>query len=152
MNNKELSLSEKEKERVLKEVLTDVFEKVKTKKYQQAYRVVKNEFMLDTLNSLFNIEFEYYDMKLTDIVYNDMTLNRKIIQKIMLNGAGSWDEWSFGGCGMVYTSDLQLAFNKPKLDGAKLLKLQARCYLDVYFTICDLICDALEKKGFSAHE
>ena len=152
MNNKELNLSEEEKERVLEEVLTDAFKKVNSKNYKQAYREVKNEFIKDTLNTLFNIEYNYHDMKLTDIVYDDMTLNRDIIQEIMLNGAVSWAEWSFGGCGMVYTSDLQEAFNKPKWSGTKLLELQARCYREASFEVCNLICSELEKRGFPANE
>ena len=152
MNNKEKHLSEEEKERLLKEVLVGVFNHVSKKQYKQTFKQVKNEFVKDTLNILININDYYPNIKLTDIVYDDMTLNREKIKKIMLNGASSWNEWSFGGRGIVYTSDLQEVFNKPNWDGERLLELQSICYLETYFTICNLICRSLEKRGFPTNE
>lgn len=145
MNNEKMNLSVEEKERILKNVLVEVLNNINNKVYIQAYRQVKNEFIKDTLNTLLNIEYNYSNIKLADIVNNDMTLNIKEIRKIMLNGSSNFNEWSFGGCGRVYTSDLQEAFNKPKWDGTKLLELQARCYFDAYCTVCNLIADALNK-------
>lgn len=36
--------------------------------------------------------------------YQELTLEN--CREVLLNGAGSWKEWAYGGCGLVYDCDI----------------------------------------------
>ena len=147
MNNKEYTTEEKE--RMLKSALSDITKELSNKEYKQAFRTVKLEFIKNTIDELFSIS-NYSDFNsLTDLLNNDLKLNCYKLKLVMLNGASNFEEWSFGGCGMVYNDDLREAFKKPKSSGTKLLKLQAYCYYSAYLELSDLLSEKLsnyEKK------
>lgn len=133
MNNKEYTTEEKE--RILIDVLSDIAKELGKKEYKQAFRIVKLEFIKDTINDLLNDN----STSLADLLNDNLVLNCKNLKLVMLNGAQSFNKWSYGGCGMVYTYDLQEAFNKPKASGEMLLKLQGYCYYKAYLELSHLI-------------
>ena len=147
MNNKEYTTEEKE--RILKSALSDITKELSNKEYKQAFRAVKLEFIKDVINGLFEIKRNSDFESLADLLKDNLRLNSYKLRKFMLNGADSFEQWSFGGCGMVYNDDLREAFKKPKSSGTKLLKLQAYCYYSAYLELSDLLSEKLsnyEKK------
>lgn len=78
--------------------------------------------------------------------------NRKEIQNALLNGARDWDEYSWGGCSLIYNSDIAERLCSPSelkrtRDGEwrpnrreEWLDVQARAL----FQACRLICRAAE--------
>lgn len=133
MNNKKYTVSEKEE--ILKDVLTDIIKDLVKKEYKQAFKKVELEFIKDTIDDLFN----NCNNSLADLLNDDLKLNSYKLRLFMLNGASDFNEWSFGGCGMVYNDDLREAFKKPKASGETLLSLQAYCYYKAYLELAHLI-------------
>ena len=137
MNNKEYTTEEKE--RILKSALSDITKELSNKEYKQAFRIVKLEFIKNTIDELFSISNYSNYNSLADLLNNDYKLNCYKLELVMLNGASNFEEWSFGGCGMVYNDDLREAFKKPNASGVYLLKLQAYCYYSAFIELAHLI-------------
>ena len=141
MNNKEYTTEEKE--RILKSALSDITKELSNKEYKQAFRAVKLEFIKDVINGLFEIKRNSDFESLADLLKDNLRLNSYKLRKFMLNGADSFEQWSFGGCGMVYNDDLREAFKKPNASGVYLLKLQAHCYYSAYLELSNLLSKKL---------
>ena len=141
MNNKEYTTEEKE--RILKSALSDITKELSNKEYKQAFRAVKLEFVKNTIDELFSISNYSNYNSLADLLNNDFKLNCYKLKLVMLNGASNFEEWSFGGCGMVYNDDLREAFKKPNASGVYLLKLQAHCYYSAYLELSNLLSKKL---------
>lgn len=62
-------------------------------------------------------------------------LEGECTEAALLNGAKSWSEWSYGGCGWIYDGDIAKAFCSPselkKVNGGDLRPNSQESWLDV---------------------
>ena len=78
--------------------------------------------------------------------------NRTLIVRTLLNGAGTWDEYSFGGCALIYDEDIaERLCNPSELKRTKngqrnpnshenWLQVQARALFQASQIVLDYLC------------
>ena len=79
--------------------VNDIMDSSNTQEHNSAWSRGVAEYALELLESLQeSIEYGYFDPE-------DIT-NRTITHKALLDGAGSWHEYSWNGCSLIYNSDI----------------------------------------------
>lgn len=76
-----------------------------------------------------------YAMDLIENLPDFQDLNPENCREVLLNGAGSWKEWAYGGCGLVYDVDIAERLCTPselrKKRGGELEPNSHESWLDV---------------------
>lgn len=79
--------------------LHEVINTIETKKTRSAWDRGVNAYALEMLEELaFNFAHGY--------ITADDLCNGKLIRKALLNGAKDWQQYSWGGCSLIYNSDI----------------------------------------------
>ena len=79
--------------------VNDIMNSINNQEHSSAWRRGVAEYARELLEGLQErIEGGYFDPE-------DIT-NRTITHKALLDGAGSWSEYSWGGCSLIYDSDI----------------------------------------------
>lgn len=79
--------------------LHEVINTIETKKTRSAWDRGVNAYALEMLEELaFNFEHGY--------ITDDDLCNSKLIRKALLNGAEDWQQYSWGGCSLIYDPDI----------------------------------------------
>lgn len=79
--------------------LHEVVSVIESKKTRSAWDRGVNAYALEMLEELaFNVEHGYTTA--------DDLCNCKMIRKALLNGAEDWQQYSWGGCSLIYDSDI----------------------------------------------
>lgn len=80
-----------------------------------------------------------------DIEEYQNNIKYKELKEILLNGAENWREYSFGGCSLIYNSEivarLPKSFKRYKNNGTKLLEIQANYLHNALFEIYKVLCN-----------
>ena len=81
------------------EIVEEIRTKVEQTKARSAWDKGVKVYALEMLEEMaFNAEHGYIDA--------DAFSNRKMLRDTLLNGAGSWSEYSWGGCSLIYDGDI----------------------------------------------
>lgn len=79
------------------------------------YDAIKNEIEKRTGRSAWDKGVTLYALELLEHIeegidggyyFEDDLQAPKIVEKMMLNGADSWDQYSWGGCSLIYDGDI----------------------------------------------
>ena len=68
---------------------TKLYNEIKGMRYRSAWDKGVNEYALELVETL-----------------EEVSCNVRLLKKALLNGADSWQEYSFGGCSLIYDSDI----------------------------------------------
>ena len=79
--------------------LHEVINTIKAKKTRSAWDRGVNAYAMEMLEELV---FNYNHGYITD----DDLCNSVMIRKALLNGADNWNQYSWGGCSLIYNSDI----------------------------------------------
>lgn len=79
--------------------INDLIITVKNTKARSAWSKGVKAYALDMLENLeFSINHGYTDA--------DVLESAKLLKKTILNGASDWDQYSWGGCSLIYNEDI----------------------------------------------
>lgn len=71
-----------------------------------------NDLLENTDRSAWNKGVTHYALMLADNIPDGMT-DRDAVKAAMLNGASSWQQYSYGGCAYIYDGDIAAALCTP---------------------------------------
>lgn len=82
--------------------------------------------------------------------YERLPRNEKELEEWLLNGAMSWDEYSYGGCSLIYDGDIAERLCTPselkKKDGGRLAPNSQESWLDVQVRALYQACLRIKRK------
>ena len=82
--------------------------------------------------------------------YKRLPKNEKELEEWLLNGAISWDEYSYGGCSLIYNGDIAERLCTPsefkKKDGGRLAPNSQESWLDVQIKALYQACLRIKRK------
>ena len=82
--------------------------------------------------------------------YERLPKNEKELEEWLLNGAMSWDEYSYGGCSLIYNGDIAERLCTPselkKKDGGRLAPNSNESWLDVQIRALYQACLRIKRK------
>ena len=79
--------------------LNDVYEAIEQKSCRSAWDKGVKEYALEFVEFLDNaLQGAWIDP--------DDLMSRKLVMKYLLNGAMNWEEYSWGGCSLIYDADI----------------------------------------------
>ena len=82
--------------------------------------------------------------------YERLPKNEKELEEWLLNGAMSWDEYSYGGCSLIYDGDIAERLCTPselkKKDGGRLAPNSRESWLDVQIRALYQACLRIKRK------
>ena len=82
--------------------------------------------------------------------YERLPKNEKELEEWLLNGAMSWDEYSYGGCSLIYDGDIAERLCTPselkKKDGGRLAPNSQESWLDVQIRALYQACLRIKRK------
>ena len=88
-----------EEEKTAEEMVEEITKEVEQTKTRSAWDHGVKEYALEMLEEMaFNAKHGYID--------EDVFSNTKMLRKALLNGAEDWSQYSWGGCSLVYDSDI----------------------------------------------
>ena len=80
----------------INEIIRQATETINSSKARSAWARGVREYALDLVENL-----NQYD----DIDPDDLT-SRKLVERYMLDGASDWEQYSNGGCALIYNGDI----------------------------------------------
>lgn len=93
------STSEAEPEPTAAEMVAEIAAKVEQTKTRSAWDKGVKAYALEMLEEMaFNAEHGYIDA--------DVFSNSKTLRETLLNGAQDWNQYSYGGCSLIYDGDI----------------------------------------------
>lgn len=77
--------------------------------------------------------------EITKLIFLAKERDWDAFEKMLLNGAYDWQQYSYGGCSLIYNKDVDIRLNPPsqrgRCSGEKLLSYQARALKQAYFLL-----------------
>ena len=128
------------------EELHEVINTIESKKTRSAWDRGVNAYALEMLEELaFSVNHGY--------ITADDLCNGKLIRKALLNGAEDWQQYSWGGCSLIYDSDIAERLCCPselrKTRNGERRPNSREEWLDVQaralFQACNRICKAFNR-------
>ena len=93
------SMSEDEPEPTAAEMVAEIAAKVEQTKTRSAWDNGVKAYALEMLEEMaFNAEHGYIDA--------DVFSNSRTLREALLNGADNWNQYSYGGCSLIYDGDI----------------------------------------------
>lgn len=119
---------------------------IKTRKARSAWDKGVKDFALDLLENIRDLNGREVE-------------TRKELETALLNGARDWDEYSCGGCALIYDGDIAARLCSPsefkRCRGGDWRPNRREEWLDVQaralFQACRLICRAAEGGRYNGH-
>lgn len=122
-------------------LIKDLIANIATLKRRSTWDKGVQKYAIELLES-------YADLNATDLVPE-----RENLEKALLSGAANWQQYSEGGCALIYTSDIterlytpseRRRFRKDWECNIEFLKVQAEA-LDQAFCLIEIVLNRLEK-------
>ena len=76
-----------------KQDISNLYDKIESLPVKSAWKNGVKEYALELVESLYEMDF-------------DIICNKKLLSRALLNGANDWDQYSSGGCSLIYNCDI----------------------------------------------